>query len=159
MKKSTIGLYEISIILFFVLIPVLMIIFEQLFLNSSLSFFESCLKWFVFSGIGLRLGSSGIKQIIDPGFTAAIIFGIKDKKTYALVKEIGFANVSFSLLALLSIVFSTFRIPAAITGGTYFLLAGLLHVVKQKESKKEVFAMISDFFIAAILLLLILINI
>lgn len=135
-----------------------MIIFEQLFLNSSLSFFESCLKWFVFSGIGLRLGSSGIKQIIDPGFTAAIIFG-KDKKAYALVKEIGFANVSFSLLALLSIVFSTFRIPAAITGGTYFLLAGLLHVVKQKESKKEVFAMISDFFIAAILLLLILINI
>lgn len=159
MKKNTIGLYEISVITFFAIIPVSMIIFEQFFLNNSLSFFELSLKWFVFSGVGLRLGSSGIKQIVDPCFTATTIFGIKDEKAYVLVKEIGFANVSFSLIALLSIVFAAFRIPAAITGGTYFLLAGLLHVFKEKESEEEVFAMVSDLSIATILLFLTIVNI
>lgn len=153
------GLYEVSIITFFVIIPVLMIIFEQFFFSNSFSFFELSLKWFVFSGVGLRLGSSGIKQIVDPGFTATAIFGIKDEKAYALVKEIGFANVSFSLIALLSIVFATFRIPAAISGGTYFLLAGLLHVFKEKGSEKEIFAMVSDLCIATILLFLTIVNI
>lgn len=159
MKKNTLGLYEISVIAFFVIIPVLTIILEQFLFSSSISFFELCLKWFVFSGVGLRLGSSGIKQIVDPSFTATTIFGIKDKKAYALVKEIGFANVSFSMIALLSIVFASFRIPAAVTGGSYFLLAGLLHVFKEKGSEKEVFAMVSDLCIATVLLLLIIVNV
>lgn len=67
--------------------------------------------------------------------------------------------MSFSLIELLSIVFATFRIPAAISGGTYFLLAGLLYVFKEKGSEKEIFAMVSDLCIATILLFLTIVNI
>lgn len=156
MKK--LGLYEWSVILFFLIVPVIAILVNIFILKSNSSVSDIALKWFVFSGIGLRLGSAGLKQIINPKFTAVEIFKSKDSASAYIVRELGFSNVCFSVIAIISLFVQSFRIPAAIAGGLYFCLAGLMHVFKKKDSGKEIFAMFSDLFIFLVLLILIILN-
>ena len=151
-------LYEWSVILLFFLIPSLAIAIELILNNSTLTIVEITLKWVVFCSIGLRLGSSGLKQIIQPQFTASEIFNISDERVFPLVREIGFANISFSTIALISFFIPSFRLPSAIAGGLYFGLAGLLHILKYKASDEEKFAMITDIYIFVILLVLLVLN-
>lgn len=157
MKKW--GLYEWSIILFFIAIPITASILDYYFFESSDRLEVIAFKWFVFSGVGLRLFSAGLKQVMQPQFTAQEIFNITDKKAIPIVKELGFANICFGTIALLSLVSSSFRVPATIAGGLYFGLAGLMHILKKKDSKEEMFAMISDLFIFVILAILLILSI
>ncbi|GAB2027496.1 DUF6790 family protein [Lactovum odontotermitis] len=155
MKKW--GLYEWSVILFFFVVPATAIVAELL-LKKPLPIrmmSEIALKWMVFSGVGLRLGSAGLKQIKQPQFTAKEIFRVSDERAISLVKEVGFANVSFSSIALISLIIPSFRLPAAIAGGLYFGLAGLLHIQKVEASSAEKFAMVSDIYIFIVLLFLV----
>lgn len=156
MKKW--GLYEWSIILLFIVVPLTAIVSELLLSGSTLPLAEIALKWMVFCAIGLRLGAAGIKQISQPLFTAKQIFKIQDDDVLPIVKELGFANVCFSVVALISLFVPTFRIPSAIGGGLYYGFAGLLHVTKPKDSSKEIFAMVSDIFIFLVLGILMAIN-
>jgi predicted phage tail protein len=152
MKKRS--LYEWSVALFFVLLPFAAIWIDLAFFADSGAFAAVAFKWFVFSGIGLRLGSSGVKQIIRPQFTAEEIFNIKNDGAAPIVRELGFANVCFAALAVTSLFVPGFRVPAAITGGLYFGFAGLLHIFKPKAGGKEIFAMVSDLYIFTVLLIL-----
>ena len=151
-------LYEWNIVLFFLIIPLGAIFIDYYMMGNTNLFVEISLKWFVFSGIGLRLGISGIKQIFHPQFTLNEIFNISGKEAIPIVRELGFANLCFSILAIISLFYSDFRIPASIAGGLYFGLAGILHVLKKKESSKEVFAMISDIYIFIIMIILLIFN-
>ncbi len=156
MKTNKWGLYEYSVVLFFLAAPAAALVIEQMV--SGIDWLESALKWFVFFGIGCRLGSAGINQIIRPQFTAKEIFRLSSDEAAPVVREIGFANVCFGLIAILSLFIPGFRMPAAIAGGLYFGLAGLLHVFKKRETAAEVFAMVSDLFIFAVLAVLLLLN-
>lgn len=157
MKK--VSLYEMSIIVFFALIPILGVINDICILKSRINIFNLMLKWFVFSGVGLRLLSAGLKQAANPSFTAKEIFKVNDERSFPIVREIGFANISLGLIGVLSFCLPGFRLAAAISGGLYFGLAGCLHLFSKKRSKDEVFAMVSDYFIFFVLLFLIIINV
>lgn len=152
------GLYEWTILLLFIVMPLVAISAELLLFRSTLPLVEIALKWFVFCTIGLRLGAAGIKQISQPQFTARVIFKIQDDGVLPIVRELGAANICFSVVALISLFAPMFRIPAAITGGLYFGLAGLLHITKPKESSQEIFAMVSDIFIFCVLGTLVIIS-
>lgn len=144
-------LYEWSVIVFFLVFPVTAIIFEVFFFQTIGTYREVALKWFVFSGVGLRLGSAGIKQIVQPKFTAKEIFKLEDDAVYPLVRELGFTNICFAVIAIISLFVPSFRIPAAIAGGLYFGLAGLQHIRNRSAGNEEIFAMTSDFFIFIVL--------
>lgn len=116
-------------------------------------------KWFVFSGIGLRLFTAGVKQVIQPQFTAQEIFNISDKKIIPIIKELGFANICFGIIALVSFFIPSFRIPAVLAGGLYFGFAALIHIRKKRDSSEETFAMISDLYIFIVLGILLILNI
>ncbi|MDF2567236.1 MAG: hypothetical protein K0R90_692 [Oscillospiraceae bacterium] len=156
MKK--IGLYQISVIIFFALLPVIGIIGDVFILKSETNTFSIILKWFVFSGVGLRLFSAGLKQAINPSFTAKEIFKVYEEKSFAIIREIGFANISFGFIGILSFFFPIFRLAAATSGGLYFGLAGSLHIFRKMKSRDEIFAMISDYFIFFILIILMVIS-
>ncbi|MBV7272075.1 hypothetical protein I6U48_03975 [Clostridium sp. PL3] len=132
-----IGLYEISIVVFFALLPIVGISNDIFILKSRTNISNLMFKWFVFSGVGLRLLSAGLKQAANPSFTAKEIFKVNDEKSFPIVREIGFANISFGLLGVLSFCFPGFRLAAAISGGLYFGLAGCLHLFSKKRSKDE----------------------
>ena len=157
MKKWT--AYEYFVILCFCVVPIISIALESLLISTETTMSELALKWFVFGSIGLRLGIAGMKQLVHPQFTAKEIFNILDDAANPLVKELGSANICFSLLAIVSLWVTSFRIPAALAGGLYFGFAGFMHLLKPRESDKETFAMISDLFIFFVLIILIIMNV
>jgi len=108
-------------------------------------------KWFVFWSVGARLGLAGVRQIVNPNFTADTIFGLKDKGALIIVQELGFANLSIGLLGVLSILNRNWIVPAAIVGGLFYGLAGIKHLLKGDRNATETIAMVSDLFIFAAL--------
>lgn len=155
--KRKFGLYEISVILLFAVLPIIGTVAEIVFFSASLHISGLLLKWFTFSGIGLRLFSAGLKQAINPSFTATKIFKA-DVKSYPIVREVGFSNICLGVLGILSFFFTDFILAAAITGCLYFGLAGFLRLL-YKRDQNEIFTTISNFFIFAVLVVLVVINI
>jgi hypothetical protein len=150
MKKNNFYIYS-TILLMFVL-PLVSIAIESIFFTKSNLIFLTG-KWFVLWAIGIRLFSAGIKQATNPVFTLEKIFGIKNNESKVIVRELGFANISMGFLGIISLFMEQFRLSAAIAGGLYFGLAGLLHVFKKRESKNETLAMVSDLFIFTVMLI------
>jgi len=108
-------------------------------------------KWFVFWGVGVRLFLAGARQTIQPRFTAEEIFEIHETKSHAIVRELGFANLSVGTLGIFSLIWPEWTFPAAIVGGLYYGFAAVGHVFRKSRNAKEYVAMVSDFFIFAVL--------
>jgi hypothetical protein len=108
-------------------------------------------KWFVFWSVGIRLMLAGLRQIVNPEFTADAIFGVKEKAALTIVQELGFANLSIGLFGALALVKTEWIVPAAITGGLFYGLAGIKHLIKGDRNTTENIAMVSDLFIFVVL--------
>lgn len=156
MKK--IGLYEISASLFFFVIPVSVVIIEKCIIFPYVSLPFLLLKWFTFSGVGLRLFTAGLKQVFQPSFTSQEIFKITDKNCFPIIREIGFGNLCMGTIGLLSLFFASFRQPAAVAGGLYLGIAGVQHAIKPQKERTEVFAMITDLYMFIVLCALMILN-
>ncbi len=140
-----------AIIAFMIVLPIASILVELS--GSNAEILPAVGKWFVFWGIGARLATAGIKQMITPEFTAKQIFEIEDPAAAKIVTELGFGNVAISLIALLSLQFPGWLASSALAGAVFFGLAGIQHIRNRHMNRLEAFAMISDLFIAAILLI------
>lgn len=101
-------------------------------------------KWFVFWAVGVRLLTAGARQIIKPGLTSEGILGIKGREAWQLVRELGFANVGIGLAGVISLWKPTWRVPDALIGGLFLLLAGVEHLPKKHRTREENLAMYSD---------------
>ncbi len=110
-------------------------------------------RWFAFWAVGIRLFTAGVRQVIQPRFTAEEIFGAYENGSLALVREIGFANLSMGTLGICSLFRADWIVPAAIVGGLYYGLAASLHIGRKTKNAKEYTAMISDAFVFLVLLL------
>jgi hypothetical protein len=146
MPAKKIPIYLVSILLFMVLLPILCIIIQWSGQTAPPGWLLIG-KWFVFWPIGVRLFIAGLRQATKPAFTAREIFHLNSDDSFPIIKELGFANMSMGGIAILSLFFPSWRIPAAAAGGLYFGLAGFLHLFKKRDSTNETIAMISDLYI------------
>jgi hypothetical protein len=103
-------------------------------------------RWFVFWAVGIRLFIAGLRQVIQPRFTAEEIFGIRDPASFPIVRELGFANLSMGVLGICSLFRGGWIVPAAMVGGLYYGLAGIGHIFSKSKNAKEYMAMFSDGF-------------
>jgi hypothetical protein len=143
MSKKGPSLYLVSVLLFMLVLPTASIAVEnfnhQTPVNNNLIG-----KWFVFWVIGVRLFIAGLRQVFKPAFTAQEIFHIKSEESFVVVKELGLANICMGSMGILSLLNPDWCLLAAIGGGLYFGLAGILHVIKKPVSTNETIAMVSD---------------
>jgi hypothetical protein len=137
-------MYFVSIILLLVVFPASSIVVDVLWLRGPADVMVLVGKWFVFWGVGVRLFIAGLRQAIQPQFTAETIFEIKDRAAHAIVREVGFANLSMGALGLSSLAKSDWVVPAAIVGGLYYGFAGAGHLVRGNRNFNEQTALISD---------------
>jgi len=151
MAKKKFNLYLTSVLLFMLALPVICIVVQAHQLNEIYNW-QLVGKWFLFWSVGIRLFIAGLKQVIQPDFTAKQIFQFNSDESFIVIRELGFANVSIGLIGILSLIKPAWNALAAIAGGLYFGLAGLWHLLKRPESKNEVIAMISDIFIFLLML-------
>jgi hypothetical protein len=54
-------------------------------------------KWYVFWAVGVRLSLAGLRQIVQPGYTAETILGLKGAASLFVVREMGFAKAMGSI--------------------------------------------------------------
>ena len=94
-------------------------------------------KWFVFWAVGVRLLIAGIRQVLQPSFTASTIFRITDPAAEKLVTEIGFGNLSMGLVAALTLLFPAWLVRAGLTGGLYLALADFKHLANSHRTREE----------------------
>jgi hypothetical protein len=98
-------MYFASVILLLFVLPVVSISAETLLSHHAMSMVLVG-KWFVFWGAGIRLLLAGIRQVLQPRFTAEEIFGVHDTGSFAIVREVGFANLSMGFLGLCTLLTS-----------------------------------------------------
>jgi hypothetical protein len=111
-------------------------------------------KWFVFWMVGVRLFLAGVRQIVQPQYTAEKILGIKDRDATLIVRELGIANTAIGSVAVSSLFFRDWEFPIALVGTIFYALAGINHITDKHRNKLQSFAMATDLFAAAVLLTL-----
>lgn len=151
MSGKKFNLYFVSVLLFMLLLPLVSVIINMYQDGLPFSLLLAG-KWLIFWAIGVRLFIAGIRQATKPAFTAQQIFRISGSDSFPVIRELGFANICLGLIAILSILRPTWQMPAAMAGGLYFGLAGMLHVFKKPDSRNEVIALVSDLYIFLIML-------
>jgi hypothetical protein len=132
-------------------IPAVGFLGEHLAAQTALTFGLFC-KWFIFSAVGLRLFLAGVRQTLKPEFTAREIFHIEGSESFPIVRELGFANLCFGLVGIVSLFKPEWRVVSAFASGIYYALAGSLHLTKKPAGKNEKVALWTDIFIFILLL-------
>lgn len=144
-------MYFAIVLLLMGILPVASILVEHFAVAASADVWTLIGKWFVFWAVGVRLATAGIRQIVQPAFTAEKIFGIGDKGAHILVQELGFANLAIGVLAILTLAAPQWTPAAALAGAIFYGLAGAKHVLKGGQNRNEMIATVSDIFITAVL--------
>jgi hypothetical protein len=142
--------YLLVVVLTMFLLPIASILIE-LSLGST-QWLWLIGKWFVFWGVGVRLLMAGLRQYLQPAFTSRDIMGIESPEAYLLVRELGGANIASGIVGLASIAAPTFVLPSAIAAAIFYAVAAAEHVKSTRRNRTENIALISDVFIAIVLL-------
>jgi hypothetical protein len=143
-------MYLAAILALMVVLPIASVVVEWMAgEGSDLLFIVG--KWFVFWAVGIRLLAAGIRQVMQPSFTAVQIFRITDPAAEKLVSEIGFGNLSMGLVAALTLLAPGWLVPAGLAGGLYLALAGIKHLANNERTREENIAMVSDLGVAVVL--------
>jgi hypothetical protein len=109
-------------------------------------------KWFVFWGAGVRFSLAGLRQILQPRFTAEKIFHIKSDDVLPFVRELGVANLSIGIVGVASLFRPDFVLPIAIIATMFYGVAGLRHATDRVRGKNQNIAMVSDILVSLIYL-------
>ena len=144
--------------MYYAVVLLLMLIFPLGSIFAELHIFQSQTdilflvgKWFVFWAVGIRLLTAGLRQILQPEFTAKEIFGLQHAESTQIVQELGFSNLCVGVLGAITIFNPAWIMPAVITGGLFFGMAGIRHVMSKERGGHEIVAMVSDLGIALIM--------
>jgi hypothetical protein len=142
--------YLATVLVLMGVLPVVSIVVERSSAASA-GAWDVTFRWFVFWAVGVRLLFAGLRQAIQPSFTARAIFHLASADAEVIVRELGFANICLGLTAAISGFVPGWRMGAALAGGLYFGIAGAMHVGKRPASPNEWIALVSDLVIFAVL--------
>jgi hypothetical protein len=144
-------MYIASVSLLTFILPATSVIAQLLVFKHTTGVLPLVGEWFVFWAVGVRLLIAGLRQVVNPKFTAEEIFNINSAEPLILVRELGFANISTGVLGTCTIFNGGWVMPAAIVGGLFYGLAGLGHAFRKERNLFENVAMYSNFFVFFIL--------
>jgi hypothetical protein len=152
-NSSDINKKYIAVVLVLTFILPLVCSIAETLINKDTPFSFSLVgKWFIFSAVGLRLFIAGIKQTTDPAFTTKEIFHLDNPDSFPIVRELGFANICFGLIGIVSLFIPHWRIVSAFGSGLYYGIAGFQHLLKKPVGTNEKFALVTDMIIFILLL-------
>jgi hypothetical protein len=143
--------YLATIVLLLVVLPASCVLFEASRGIGASDLLGLVGRWFVFWVVGVRLFVAGVRQTLQPAFTATTIFKLFETGAYAPVRELGFANLAMGTLGLASLANGAWLAPSAMVGGLYYGLSGIGHVARQERNVIEQTALVSDLLIFVLL--------
>jgi hypothetical protein len=140
-------MYLLTVLLLMAVLPISSIGVEHFYFHSSVPLLLLVGKWFVFWAAGARLFLAGLRQYIQPRFTAEKIFHIKGDEALVIVRELGVANFATGVVGIASLAKPGFVLPVAIIAAIFYGIAGIRHVAEKGKSGNENIAMVSDLFV------------
>jgi len=140
-------MYYVLVLGLMVVLPIVSIVVEML-VAADPGLVALIGKWFVFWAVGARLLAAGVKQILQPEFTAKTIFEISDPGAMKVVSELGIANLAIGLIGLASLYFPSWTMPAAVVGMIFYGLAGIRHLGNTQRNAIENTATLTDLWAA-----------
>jgi hypothetical protein len=143
--------YIAMIVALMLVLPVASILLEIIVSGSAHLTPAVAGKWFVFWAVGVRLLLAGFRQIVQPGYTARTILGLESEESFILVRELGFATTAIGCVGATSIIVPGWSMPMALVGAIFYGLAGVNHLTHEGRTKLQDAAMVSDLFIAVVL--------
>jgi hypothetical protein len=146
-------MYIASVVALMLVFPLTSIGIQILFGAPGMLSAALVANWFVFWMVGVRLFLAGLRQIVQPRYTAEHILGVKDPDATLIARELGFANTAIGGVAVASLFFRDWEFPIAPVGTIFYALAGINHVTDKRRNKLQSFAMVSDLFAAGVLLM------
>ncbi len=152
-------MYILTVILLMFVFPIASVLTEIFLFKSASGAMFLIGKWFVFWAVGIRFFLAGLRQSLNPEFTAEKIFEIKGSEPLVIVQELGFANLSMGLLGIVTIFNGNWIVPSAIAGGLFYGLAGIKHITRKGKNLIENVATFSDLFMFLILLIYVIASI
>jgi hypothetical protein len=148
-------MYVPMVIALMLVLPLISIVAQNILADHSALAAASNLaivaKWYVFWAVGVRLSLAGLRQIIQPRYTAETILGLKGAESLFFVRELGFANWSIGIVGLASLASPSWVTPAAMLGAIYYGLAGINHCFHKGRNKLQNLALVTDLFAAVVL--------
>jgi hypothetical protein len=120
-------MYLISVALLLFVFPAASVAADALWGHGSGGLMPLVGKWFVFWPVGVRLFLAGVRQVLQPRFTAEHIFQITDRAAQPIVREVGFGNLAMGSLGLLTLPKPGFLLPAAIVGAIAIAVPTTFH--------------------------------
>jgi hypothetical protein len=148
-------MYAYIVVAFMIAFPAASILAEILLGNHMGLCVALAGKWFVFWTVGVRLFVAGLRQMIQPRYTAETILGIKGEDSLLIVRELGFANCAIGSIGIGTLYFPGWLLPASIAGTIFYGLAAINHSYHKARTSLQNVAMISDLFAAVALLVFI----
>ena len=142
--------YVIGVSLLTFVLPVASLCVEHFIKGADISL-VALGKWFVFYAVGVRLFVAGIRQTFKPAFTAKVIFHMEGTESYPVIRELGFANLCFGLIGLVSLFLPGWRVVSVFGSGIYYGLAGVQHALQKEAGVNERFALYTDWVIFGVL--------
>jgi hypothetical protein len=140
-------MYLLIVALTMLILPIGSVLLAR-YANPAAAWVDLIGLWFVFWGVGARLGLAGLRQILKPEFTARDIFGLTGDGAKVIVRELGFANLAIGIVGLLAWRFPAFVLPAAMYACIFY---AAMHVMKGAHGTNETVALVSDLFMALVL--------
>jgi hypothetical protein len=144
-------MYVITVILLCVVLPIGSAVVDRATAHAAAPWLALLGTWFVFWSGGVRLVLAGVRQLLQPRFTAKEIFGIASDDPLPLVQELGVANLAAGIVATASLVFPAFVLPMAIVGAIFYGLAGIRHLRDAHRNANQNLAMATDLLVGAVL--------
>jgi hypothetical protein len=145
-------MYLFMVLALMLVFPLTSIAVETLLKDHGVLLWTVFGKWWVFWAVGVRLLLAGIRQIVQPRYTAEAILGIDGEDVLLVVRELGFANAAIGTIGVGSLFFPDWVRPAAMVGMLFYGLAGINHLTHKERNFNENIAMTSDIFSACVML-------
>lgn len=144
-------------IMVFLIIPIMCVLIDYFIYrkgNDSSSKFDIICKWFVFWSLGISAVTAGLMQMFNPAYTANLLS--ISTNDFIVIKELGYANFSIGLIAVISLKYEKFRQPAAISYGVFMLLCMLNHMTRLNViSLDEIVSTAADLLVVVVAVLVI----
>jgi len=77
---------------------------------------------------------------------------MNSNESHPILRELGFANLCFGLVGIMSLFFPQWRVVSAFGSGLYYGIAGFQHLIKKPVGGNELFALVTDIIIFVLLL-------
>ena len=146
-------MYILMITFIMFVFPIVSILVDLFVFRSSAGIMFLVGKYFVLWAVGIRLFTAGLRQAVNPRFTAEKILEIQGTEQFIIVQELGFANLAMGALGLSTMLFPNWLAPVALVGCLFFGLAGVRHIFSKERNLNETGALISNLVMTCVLLI------